>query len=209
MELQETIPLIAQQPSTPPGTIAISTETALLTVGGILFSAAVATGKWLISREFNRLEGTLAALDQRLKALEQGQATQQVEAVKISRLERELASLERQALTQAQELASLAKLPEAHARQSETMGELRERVQRMDNVGYALTQAQDLIKEVQREMLDFKAAVASGFVSEEKFVRDMTVLTSRVDAVWERIDEVLGRSAPKLITQEGDPRGYR
>jgi hypothetical protein len=207
VESYETLPLIAQQPSTPPGTIAISTEAALLTVGGILFSAAVAAGKWLISREFSRLEGTLKALDQRLKVLEQGQAAQQVEAATIARLERELASLERQIASQTTELVGLTKVAAQQERHTEAIGELKEAVQRRDNIGFALTQAQELVKDLQKDLLQFKASVASGFVSEEKFVRDMTVLSSRVDAVWERFDEVTGGRQPRLL-QEGD-RGFR
>jgi uncharacterized coiled-coil protein SlyX len=209
VELQETIPLIAQQPaSSPPGTIAISTETALLTVGGILFSVAVAAGKWLISREFTRLEGTLTDLDTRLKTLEATQATQQVEAATIARLDRELASLERQQAGQSTELAGLAKVATQLERLTEAQGELKERVQRMDNVGYALTQAQELIKTCQKDLLQLEASIAKGFVSEEKFVRDMTVLTSRVDAVWERIDDAIAPGRSPRLLQEGD-HGYR
>ena len=172
-------------------------------VGGLFF----AVGKWLLGREISRLDATLKATDQRLKDLESATATQQVEAATIARLDRELAHLERQLATQATDLASLAKVATQQERQTEALGELRERVQRADNIGYALKQTQELVQSLQKELLEYRASVASSFVSEEKFVRDMTVLSSRVDAVWERFDEVTG-GRPRLLTQEGD-RGYR
>ena len=204
--LSTTSPTIAQQTS-PPGTIAISTEAALLTVGGILFSAAVAAGKWLISREFNRLEKTLADFDQRLKLIEAGKGDQQVEATTIARLERELTSMERQLSAQGTDLATLRKVADGQDRQTEALGELKERVQRADNIGMALVQAQDLIKELQKDLLRFRGEVSAGFVSEEKYVRDMTALETRCDALWRRFDEVMGGRHPRLL--QGDEGGYR
>lgn len=188
-------PTIAQQapPTQPPAAVEIPLS--VLFFGGV--SVFFAVGKWLLGREITRLDSTLTALDARIKALELRQGEQQVEAAQVARLDHELATLERL-------------IASNHERQTEALGELRERTQRMDNVGYALQQTQELLQANQKEVLRLEAAVTRGFVSEEKFVRDMTVLTSRVDAVWARFDEVTGsKHREQRYLQPGGDHGSR
>lgn len=195
--------VIAQSSPTPPPA-AVEIPLGVIVLGG----AGIFLGllKWLLNREISRLDEGFKGFDIRLKKLEDMQATQQVEAATIARLEKELLMLDRQINQLATDMAALSKVGTAQDRIVEALGELRERVQRADNIGSALFQAQDLIKEIQKELLQFKSHVAAGFVTEEKFVRDMTVLSSRVDAVWERFDQVAG-SRPRLL--EGGEGGYR
>lgn len=203
MQLQTHIPYVAQSPPTSQASgITVSPE--MLFFGGV--GLLLGVFKWLIGREISRLDSTLKELGDRLKQQEDWQASQQVEAATIARMEREMAQMERQLTQITTDLATLGKVGTAQDRMVEALGELRERVQRADNIGSALFQAQDLIKEIQKELLQFKSHVAAGFVTEEKFVRDMTVLSSRVDAVWERFDQVAG-SRPRLL--EGGEGGYR
>jgi len=204
LKLHTHIPVvIAQQGSAPPPN-AVEIPLGVIVLGGVgLFIALM---KWLLGREISRLDEGFKNFDQRLQKLESLQASQQVEAATIARLEKELLILDRQINQLATDMAALSKVGTAQDRIVEALGELRERVQRADNIGSALFQAQDLIKDVQKELLQFKSHVAAGFVTEEKFVRDMTVLSSRVDAVWERFDQVAG-SRPRLL--EGGEGGYR
>jgi len=172
------------------GAIAIPLEALLaLGLGGVLWLF-----KWLISREFSRLEGQLRSYGDRLESLEKADSRQAVDLAQIARLEADLQVAERQLAKVATDLATLPKIESSLERAIEAQGELREKVQRTENVGFALKQAQELVQQTQRDLLMLRTELAAGYVSEEKYVRDATVFSSRLDAVWERIDEALGGS---------------
>lgn len=155
--------------------------------------------KWLISREFDRFEAKQASQDERLKALEARDSAQAVDLAQIARIEADLQVVERQLAKQATELATLPKLESTLERALEGQGEIREKAQRAENVGFALKQLQELVQQSQRDLLTLRAEIAASYVSEEKYVRDFTVLSTRLDAVWERIDEALGSRGSRLL----------
>jgi len=170
------------------GQISIPIEALLVPVlGGVLWLF-----KQLIAREFKRFEGILERHDRAIEVLQKSDTTQQFDLSQIARIEATVQKQSEEIAQQSRDLAILHKHTASLERLQEANGKLSERVQRLDNVGYALKQTQEFLQACQKDILSLKAEVASGYVSEEKYVRELTVLTSRVDAVWERIDSALG-----------------
>lgn len=182
------------------GQISIPIEALLVPVlGGILWLF-----KGLIAREFKRFEGILERHDRAIEVLQKSDTTQQFDLNQIARLEATVQKQGEELAQQSRDLALLHKHTASLERLQEANGKLSERVQRLDNVGYALKQTQEFLQACQKDILSLKAEVASGYVSEEKYVRELTVLTSRVDAVWERIDSALGSRSHRKETPYGE-----
>jgi predicted nuclease with TOPRIM domain len=155
--------------------------------------------KWLLSREIKRFAEMLEQHDRAIEVLERTDQSHQLSLAQLAKLEATLEQLREGCAQLDREVAQLPKQSEALARLQEDNGRLSERVQRLDNVGYALKQTQELLQQVQKDQLTLRAEVAKGYVSEEKYVRDYTVLDSRMGAIWERIDEVLGSRGRRLL----------
>jgi chromosome segregation ATPase len=138
-----------------------------------LFALALAVAiwvfKWLIGREFSRFEDTLARHTAAIKQLQASDQSQQFDLTQVARLET------------------------AQQQAQQTVGELSERIQRLDNVGFALRQTQEMLQQTQKDLLTLKGEIAATYVSEDKFVRETAIMTRRIDAVWDRIDETLGQ----------------
>ncbi|MBE9102781.1 hypothetical protein [Vacuolonema iberomarrocanum] len=166
------------------GAVAIPFELlAAIVFGGILWAF-----KWLVGREFRRFEKIIEQHDRAIEVLQKSDTSQQFDLTQVARIEAAVKQLQKELSQYSKETAFLPKLAAGLERLQEANGQLNERVQRLDNVGFALKQTQELIQSLQKDLFALKASVASGYVSEEKYVRELTVLTSRVDAVWERID---------------------
>ncbi|MBW4484910.1 MAG: hypothetical protein KME14_20435 [Tildeniella torsiva UHER 1998/13D] len=170
------------------GAVAIPTE--FLVAAG--FGAMLWAFKWLAAREFKRFTEVLEKHDRAIEVLQKSDSTQQIDLAQIARLEANQQQIQKQLARADKDLAMLPKQSATLERVLEAHGQLNEKVQRLENVKFALKQAQELLQQTQKDVLQLKAEIAAGYITEEKYVREMTVLTSRIDAVWERMDQSLG-----------------
>jgi tetratricopeptide (TPR) repeat protein len=177
------------------GAVAIPTE--VLVAAG--FGAMLWAFKWLAAREFKRFEEILDKHDRAIEVLQKSDATQQFDLTQIARLEARQEQIARELADDTKSLAALPRLLEQVERLQTENGQLAERVQRLDNVKLVLRQTQEALQVCQKEILTLRAEVATGYISEEKYVREMTTLTSRIDAVWERIDNTLGHRGQRFL----------
>jgi len=149
--------------------------------------------KWLIGREFKRFEEIQERHDRAIEVLQKSDQAQQFDLTQVGRLEAGLAKAQEDLAAFNQALAQLARLPETVGDLQAANGQLSERIQRLDNVGFALKQTQELLQQCQRDTLAVRTEMATAYVSDEKYVREMTMIASKMDAVWERVDALRGR----------------
>jgi hypothetical protein len=177
------------------GAVAIPTEFLVAAaLGGMLWLFKV-----LVAREFKRFTEILEQHDRAIEILQKSDTTQQFDLAQIARLEANQERIKQDLADDTKALANLPRLLEQVERLQTDNGQLAERVQRLDNVKLVLRQTQELLQQCQRDVLSLRAEVAAGYISEEKYVREMTVLTSRIDAVWERIDSTLGHRGQRFL----------
>jgi SMC interacting uncharacterized protein involved in chromosome segregation len=177
------------------GAVAIPIEAILVAIlAGVLWLFKV-----LIAREFKRFTEILERHDQAIEVLQKSDTTQQFDLTQIARLEANQERIKQELADDTKALSTLPRLLEQVERLQTENGQLNERVQRLDNVKLVLRQTQELLQQCQRDVLTLRAEVAAGYISEEKYVREMTVLTSRIDAVWERIDSTLGHRGQRFL----------
>lgn len=177
------------------GAVAIPTE--FLVAAG--FGAMLWAFKWLAAREFKRFQEILEKHDRAIEVLQKSDSAQQFDLTQIARLEANQEQIKRELADDTKSLSALPRLLEQVERLQTDNGQLAERVQRLDNVKLVLRQTQELLQACQKDILTLRAEVAAGYVAEEKFIREMTVLTSRIDAVWERIDSTLGHRGQRFL----------
>lgn len=177
------------------GAVAIPIEAILVAIlAGVLWLFKV-----LIAREFKRFAETLERHDRAIEVLQKSDSAQQFDITQIARLEANQERIKQELADDTKALNDLPRLLEQVAKLQTENGQLSERVQRLDNVKLVLRQTQELLQQCQRDVLSLRAEVAAGYISEEKYVREMTVLTSRIDAVWERIDNALGHRGQRFL----------
>jgi hypothetical protein len=177
------------------GAVAIPTEFLVAAaLGGVLWLFKV-----LAAREFKRFTEILDRHDRAIEILQKSDTNQQFDLTQIARLEANQERIKQELADAIKALADLPRLLEQVAKLQTDNGQLSERVQRLDNVKLVLRQTQELLQQCQRDVLSLRAEVAAGYISEEKYVREMTVLTSRIDAVWERIDSTLGHRGQRFL----------
>jgi hypothetical protein len=142
----------------------------ILIGGGALLIAAF---KWLISREFNRLESTLTDYDRRLDSVQRQQAKMSNALSKLQEHERRLGKIE----TLFQDIAGMAS---------------------------GVRELQEVCHETEKDLVNLRTEMARSAVFEDKYVRDMTVITSRLDALWQRINGGDFRILRSQLIGEGD-----
>jgi len=180
------------------GAVAIPIEAILVAIlAGVLWLF-----KTLIAREFRRFTEILERHDRAIEVLQKSDTTQQFDLTQIARLEANQEQIKRELAEDTKSLAALPRLLEQVERLQTENGQLAERVQRLDNVKLVLRQTQEALQACQKEILTLRAEVATGYISEEKYVREMTTLTSRIDAVWERIDNTLGHRGQRFLESQ-------